>query len=146
MRHTGQAVLSHHGSRLAVTLNPLVITAHGLRRPLHPVDAGLRALTHAVLHGGLHPPPAIDLHGVRLLAGAVRTRLDGVIHRHHLSNLGKKTNYYQVTLGTLIVFSYRDVVGSELPDGRPGGGGGHCHAGGHHRAGVGRHLKRTVGS
>ena len=99
MRHTGP-VLSHHRSRLAVTLNPLVITAHGLRRPLHPVDAGLGALTltHAVLHRRLRPAPAIDLHALRFLASAVRTRLDGVIRRHHLPNLGKETTVKKVTI------------------------------------------------
>ena len=99
MRHTGP-VLSHHRSRLAVTLNPLVITAHGLRRPLNPVDAGLGALTltHAVLHRRLRPALTIDLHTLRFLASAVRTRLDGVIRRHHLPNLGKETTVKKLTI------------------------------------------------
>ena len=90
-RHTGSLIITLMASRLGVTLNPLVITdasAHGLRCPLDPVDAGAligRALAHAVrlAHAdrpdlGLSLSSSSSLDGVRLLAGAVRTGLGGV--------------------------------------------------------------------
>ena len=40
-----------------------------------------------------------------------------------------------------LVSSYLDVVATELSDGRSRGGGGHSYSGGHHGAGVGRHLQ-----